>query len=168
MRKGRNLTLRQIKKWLVWRTVMIQRALYSPDPGERFTYSERMRMTREKVSMGFWSHSLRQSPTQNGELDRASGTWISKFHSKVNFPSIKKYRLSHGHDSTCATFPSSRKMFYILRTFAYDAWKIFYRLPKSNALPETHTKLSLKIESAHLKTLQSSFGLKKSSKTSRH
>ena len=77
------------KKWLVWRTVMIQRALYSPDPGERFTYSERMRMTREKVSMGFWSHSLRQNPTQNGELDRASGTWISKFHSKVTFPSIK-------------------------------------------------------------------------------
>ena len=77
------------KKWLVWRTVMIQRALYSPDPGERFTYSERMCMTREKVSMGFWSHSLRQSPTQNGKLDRVSGIWISKFHSKVTFPSIK-------------------------------------------------------------------------------
>ena len=77
------------KKWRVWHTVMIQRALYSPDPAERFTYSERMHMTREKVSMGFWSHSLRQSPTQNGKLDRVSGIWISKFHSKVTFPSIK-------------------------------------------------------------------------------
>ena len=41
------------KKWLVCRTVMIQRVLYSPDLEERFTDSEHMRMTHEKFSMGF-------------------------------------------------------------------------------------------------------------------
>ena len=41
------------KKWFVCRTVMIQKALYSPDLGERFTYSERMRMTHKKFSMYF-------------------------------------------------------------------------------------------------------------------
>ena len=74
------------------------------------------------------------------------------------------YRLSHGHDSTCVTFSSSRKLFYILRTFSYDSWRIFYKLMKSNALPKTHTKLFLKNELTPLKDLQSSFGLKKSSK----
>ena len=74
------------------------------------------------------------------------------------------YLLSHGHDSTCATFPWSRKMFYILKTFAYDAWKNFYRLLNSNSLAKTHTKLFLKNELTPPKTLQSSFKLKKSSK----
>ena len=74
------------------------------------------------------------------------------------------YRQSYGHDSTCATFPWSRKMFYILKTFAYDAWKNFYRLLNSNSLAKTHTKLFLKNELTPPKTLQSSFKLKKSSK----
>ena len=72
------------------------------------------------------------------------------------------YRLSHGHVSTCATFPWSRKMFYILKTFAYDAWKNFYKLLNANSLAKTHTKLFLKNELAPPKTLQSSFKLKKS------
>ena len=74
------------------------------------------------------------------------------------------YCLSHGHNSTCATFLWSRKMFYILKTFAYDAWKNFYRLLNSNSLAKTHTKLFLKNELTPPKTLQSSFKLKKSSK----
>ena len=41
------------KKCLVGRTVMIQRALHSPDIGERFTYSECMRTTHRKFSTGF-------------------------------------------------------------------------------------------------------------------
>jgi len=68
---------------------MIQSALHSPDLGECFTYPERLRTTRRKFSTGFWSQSLRQKPTQNGELGRASGTWISKIYSKVTFPAIK-------------------------------------------------------------------------------
>ena len=55
-------------------------------------------------------------------------------------------------------------MFYILKTFAYDAWKNFYRLLNSNSLAKTHTKLFLKNELTPPKTLQSSFKLKKSSK----
>ena len=77
------------KKWFVGRTVMIQSALHFPDLGECFTYPERLRTTRRKFSTGFWSQSLRQKPTQNGELGRASGTWISKIYSKVTFPAIK-------------------------------------------------------------------------------
>ena len=70
------------------------------------------------------------------------------------------YCLSHGHDSTCAIFPWSRKVFYILKTFAYDAWKNFYRLLNSNFSAKTHIKLLLKNELAPPKTLQSSFKLK--------
>ena len=47
---------------------------------------------------------------------------------------------SYGHDSTCVTFPWSRRMFYILKTYAYDAWKIFYGLLKSKSSPKTHTE----------------------------
>ena len=41
------------KKCFVGRTVMIQYALHSPDLGEGFTYSERMRTTHKKFSTGF-------------------------------------------------------------------------------------------------------------------
>ena len=85
----RKLNAMSNKIWFVCRTVMIQKALYSPDLGERFTFSERMHMTHEKFSMGFWSHNLLQKPTQNGELDRVSGTWISKIHLKSTFPLIR-------------------------------------------------------------------------------
>ena len=50
------------------------------------------------------------------------------------------HRLSHGHDSTCATFPWSRKMFYILRTYVYDSWKLFYELLKSNSSSKNNTE----------------------------
>ena len=141
--------------------------------------------------------------------------------------------LTYGHDSKSAIFSWSRRTFYILRTYAYDAWKSFYGLlnPQSSPKPHTEwgagqsfkdlnlkipleshfsfnkkyivcrtvtiqvalrsfhlgkcftyserlrtthekfptgTKWSIKIESTHLKTLQSSFGLKNHQKTSRH
>ena len=41
------------KKCLVGRMVMIQSVLYSPDLGECFTYSKRMRTTHRKFSTGF-------------------------------------------------------------------------------------------------------------------
>ena len=77
------------KKCLVGRMVMNQSALYFPGLGECFTYPECRCTTHRKFSTGFWSQSLRQKLTQNGELGRASGTWISKIYSKVTFPAIK-------------------------------------------------------------------------------
>ena len=68
------------KKCFVGRTVSIQSALHSSDLGEGFTYSERMCTTHENFSTSFWSQTLRQKTTQNGELGRASGSWISKIH----------------------------------------------------------------------------------------
>ena len=41
------------KKCFVGRTVMNQNALYSPDLGDYFTYSQRMRTTHRKYSTGF-------------------------------------------------------------------------------------------------------------------
>ena len=70
--------------------VMNQNALYSPDLGECFTYSERMRTTHRKFSMGFWSQSLRQKLTQSGKFGRASETWISKKSLESHFSFNKK------------------------------------------------------------------------------
>ena len=56
------------KKCLVGRMVMNQNALYSPDLGECFTYSECRRTTHRKFSTGFWSQSLRQKLTQNDRI----------------------------------------------------------------------------------------------------
>ena len=47
---------------------------------------------------------------------------------------------SYKHHSKCATFPWSSKMFYILRTYAFEAWKIFYGRLKSKSLAKIHTK----------------------------
>ena len=47
-------------------------------------------------------------------------------------------RLSYGHDSKNAIFSWSKRMFYILRAYAYDTWNIFYRLLKSHSSPQTH------------------------------
>ena len=68
------------KKWFVCRTVMIQRAPYSPDLGECFIYSERTRTTHEIFSTGFWSHNLRHKPTKSG------GAWQSFRNLNVKNP----------------------------------------------------------------------------------
>ena len=47
-------------------------------------------------------------------------------------------RLSYSHDSKSAIFSWSERMFYILRTYAYDTWNIFYGLLKSHSSPQTH------------------------------
>ena len=59
------------KKCLVGRTVMIQRALHSPDIGKRFTYAECMRTMHRKFSTGFWSQSLWQKPQRKAEYSEA-------------------------------------------------------------------------------------------------
>ena len=46
----------------------------------------------------------------------------------------------YGHDSKSAIFSWSRRTFYILRTYAYDAWKSFYGLLKSQSSPKPHTE----------------------------
>ena len=38
------------------------------------------------------------------------------------------FRWSYGHNSKCAKLPWSNRMYYILRTYAYDTWNIFYGL----------------------------------------
>ena len=50
------------------------------------------------------------------------------------------FRGSYGHDSKCATFLWSGRRFYILRTYTYDAWKIFYGLLKSNSSSKNNTE----------------------------
>ena len=69
---------------------MNQSALYSPDLGECFTYSERMRTTHRKFSTGFWSQSLHQKLAQSGKFGRASETWISKNPLESHFSFNKK------------------------------------------------------------------------------
>ena len=56
------------KTCIVCHTVMIQRALHSPDLGKCFTYSRHLRTTHEKISTGFWSWSLRQKSGQNDTI----------------------------------------------------------------------------------------------------
>ena len=115
------------KKCFVGRTVMIQSALHSPDLVEYFTYLERMRTMIEKFSTGSWSQSFCQNPH---ELIEYSEAW-QRFRNmnfknplKVTLPSTKDFRSSHGHDSKFAVFQWCRRMFYILRTYAYDAWNV--------------------------------------------
>ena len=61
--KGKVSTLSN-KNCLVRRTAMNQSALYFPDLGECFTYSERMRTTHQKFYTGLWSQTLRQKNAQ--------------------------------------------------------------------------------------------------------
>ena len=56
------------KKCFVGRTVMNQNALYSPNLGECFTKSKRIRTTHRKFSTGFWSQSLHQKEAQNDRI----------------------------------------------------------------------------------------------------
>ena len=55
---------------------------------------------------------------------------------KSLFLQYKIFRWAYGHDSKFATFPWSRKMFYILTAYADNALKIFYGLLKSKSLPK--------------------------------
>ena len=48
--------------------------------------------------------------------------------------------LTYGHDSKSGIFSWSRRTFYILRTYAYDAWESFYGLLKSQSSPKPHTE----------------------------
>ena len=50
------------------------------------------------------------------------------------------FRWLHGINSKCATFLWSRRIFYILRTYVYDAWKLFYELLKSNSSSKNNTE----------------------------
>ena len=113
------------KKCFVDRTVMIHSALHSPDLGEWFTYPESMHTTHRTFSTGFWSQSLRQKLTQNDKifcsLTELQILEFQKSTRKSLFLQSKMFCWSHGHHSKYSAFPSSRRMFYILRTHVFDA-----------------------------------------------
>ena len=117
------------KKCFVGRTVMNQNALYFPDLGECFTYSERMHTTHRKFSMGFFrvdflNSSLGSSAKLQNILSFCASFWQRLWLQKPvkNFSYVVRIRSEYVKHS-----PSSGKYnalwFMTVRPTKHFLWK---------------------------------------------
>ena len=128
---------------LVCRTFLIFLRLQRSESNASFKYLDHDRVTSRKCFRSVWKNAalwkIFSKSSSVASLTWFGATWFQKSTRKSLFLQYKMFGWSYGHDSKCATFLWSERIFYMLRTYAYDQWKFFYGLLKSKSLPKSHS-----------------------------